>query len=142
MEKVIQIFWQQQPSRGDNTTTGTTTIKFRQNNIIEGTALSHAEGSDEIIINETGIYQVSYQLFGAQEVTGTFNFNAVLSVNNQSLDDTFNQSPVIRNSTSNRMTLTSTVILRLQQGDVLKLNGVSIEDIIYDNARIDIEKIG
>lgn len=40
------------------------------------------------------------------------------------------------------MTLTSTVILRLQQGDVLKLNGVSIEDIIYDNARIDIEKIG
>lgn len=142
MEKVIQIFWQQQPSRGDNTTTGTTTIKFSQNNIIEGTALSHAEGSDEIIINETGIYQVSYQLFGAQEVTGTFNFNAVLSVNNQSLDDTFNQSPVIRNSTSNRMTLTSTVILRLQQGDVLKLNGVSIEDIIYDNARIDIEKIG
>ena len=142
MEKVIQIFWQQQPSRGDNTTTGTTTIKFSQNNIIEGTALSHAEGSDEIIINETGIYQVSYQLFGAQEVTGTFNFNAVLLVNNQSLNDTFNQSPVIRNSTSNRMTLTSTVILRLQQGDVLKLNGVSIEDIIYDNARIDIEKIG
>lgn len=142
MKKEIQIFWQQQPSRGDNTTTGTTTIKFSQNNIIEGTALSHAEGSDEIIINETGIYQVSYQLFGVQNVTGTFNFNAVLLVNNQSLNDTFNQSPVIRNSTSNRMTLTSTVILRLQQGDVLKLNGVSIEDIIYDNARIDIEKIG
>ncbi len=127
---------------GDNTTLGTTTIRFSQNQIIEGTALSHQEGSDEININETGIYQISYQLFGVQDVTGTFNFNAILSVNNQALEDTFNESPVIRNSTSNRMTLTSTVILRLEAGDILKLNGVSIEDIRYDNARIDIEKIG
>ena len=127
---------------GDNVTLGTTTIKFSQNEIIEGTAISHEEGSDEININETGIYQISYQLFGVQVVTGTFNFNAVLLVNNQPLNDTFNQSPVIRNSTSNRMTLTSTVILRLQAGDILKLEGVSIEDIRYDNARIDIEKIG
>ena len=126
----------------DNNTLGTTTIKFSQNNIIEGTAISHTEGSDEININETGIYQISYQLFGVQEVTGTFNFNAILSVNNQPLNDTFNESPVIRNSTSNRMTLTSTVILQLQAGDILKLNGVSIEDISYQNARIDIEKIG
>lgn len=127
---------------GDNTTLGTTTIKFSQNNILEGTAINHTEGSDEININETGIYQVSYQLFGVQDVTGTFNFNAILSINNQPLQDTFNESPVIRNSTSNRMTLTSTVILRLQAGDILKLNGVSIEDIMYENARIDIEKIG
>ena len=81
-------------------------------------------------------------MFGVQDVTGTINYNAILSVNNQTLEDAFNQSPVIRNSTSNRMTLTSTVILKLQAGDVLKLNGVSIEDIRYDNARIDIEKIG
>lgn len=127
---------------GDNTTVGTTTIKFSENNIVEGTAISHTEGSDEININETGIYQVSYQLFGVQDVTGTFNFNAVLLVNNTPLNDTFNQSPVIRNSTSNRMTLTSTVILRLEAGDVLKLEGVSIEDITYEDARIDIEKIG
>ena len=127
---------------GDNTQLGTTTIRFSQNNIVEGTAISHVEGSDEININETGIYQVSYQLYGVQDVTGTFNFNAILSVNNQPLQDTFNESPVIRNSTSNRMTLTSTVILSLQAGDILKLNGVSIEDIRYDNARIDIEKIG
>lgn len=127
---------------GDNTTIGTTSIRFSQNNIIEGNAISHTEGSDEIQINETGIYQVSYQLYGVQNVTGTFNFNAILSVNNEPLQDTFNESPVIRNSTSNRMTLTSTVILRLQTGDILKLNGVSIEDIVYENARIDIEKIG
>lgn len=127
---------------GDNTTLGTTTIRFSQNNIVEGMAISHQVGSDEININENGIYQVSYQLFGVQSVTGTFNFNAVLLVNDQALEDTFNQSPVIRNSASNRMTLTSTVILRLQAGDTLKLNGVSIEDIRYDNACIDIEKIG
>lgn len=127
---------------GDNTTLGTTTIRFSQNNIVEGMAISHQVGSDEININENGIYQVSYQLFGVQSVTGTFNFNAVLLVNDHALEDTFNQSPVIRNSASNRMTLTSTVILRLQAGDTLKLNGVSIEDIRYDNARIDIEKIG
>ena len=127
---------------GDNPQIGTTSIKFSQNSIVEGTALSHTEGSDEIQVNETGIYQVSYQLYGVQDVTGTFNFNAILSVNNQPLQDTFNESPVIRNSTSNRMTLTSTVILQLQAGDILKLNGVSIEDISYNNARIDIEKIG
>ena len=120
---------------------GTTTIKFSQNDILVGNALSHTPGSDEILINQTGIYQVSYQLFGVQNVTGTFNFNSILSVNNNPLQDTFNESPVIRNSTSNRMTLTSTVILRLEAGDILKLNGVSIEDIRYDNARIDIEKI-
>lgn len=139
--KKRQTYQLQQQNSGDNTTPGTTTIKFSQNNIIEGTAITHTEGSDEININESGIYQVSYQLFGVQDVTGTFNFNAILSVNNQGLQDTFNESPVIRNSTSNRMTLTSTVILRLQAGDILKLNGVSIEDIMYDNARIDIEKI-
>ena len=139
--KKRQTYQLQQQNGGDNTTSGTTTIKFSQNNIIEGTAITHTEGSDEININESGIYQVSYQLFGVQDVTGTFNFNAILSVNNQALQDTFNESPVIRNSTSNRMTLTSTVILRLQAGDILKLNGVSIEDIMYDNARIDIEKI-
>ncbi len=127
---------------GDNTTLGTTSIKFSENNIVEGTAISHVAGSDEININDTGIYQVSYQLFGVQDVTGTFNFNAVLLVNDVAQNDTFNQSPVIRNSTENRMTLTSTVILRLNSGDTLKLEGVSIEDIRYDNARIDIEKIG
>ena len=128
--------------QGDNTQQGTTTIKFSQNDIVVGNALTHEEGSDAITINETGIYQISYQLFGVQDVTGTFNFNAVLLVNNTPLNDTFNQSPVIRNSTSNRMTLTSTVILRLNAGDILKLQGVSIEDITYQNARIDIEKIG
>ena len=127
---------------GDNETQGTTTIRFSRNNIVEGNALSHEEGSDEININENGIYQVSYQLYGFQESTGTFNFNAILLLNNQALQDTFNESPVIRNSTSNRMTLTSTVILRLQAGDILKLSGVSIENITYQNARIDIEKIG
>ena len=126
---------------GDNTTTGTTSIKFSQNQIVEGTALSHTDGSDEININETGIYQISYQLYGVQTGTGTFNFNAVLGVNNNSVQNTFNESAVIRNTTSNRETLTSTVILKLQAGDVLKLNGVSIEDIVYENARIDIEKI-
>lgn len=127
---------------GDNTTLGTTTIRFSQNEIVEGTAISHQDGSDEININENGIYQISYQLFGVQNVSGTFNFNAVLLVNGEAITDTFNQSPVIRNSPSNRMTLTSTVILRLEAGDILQLNGVSIEDIRYDNARIDIEKIG
>ena len=121
---------------------GTTTIKFSENKIEEGNALTHQAGSDEININETGIYQISYQLYGVQEVTGTFNFNAILLVNDNAIQDTFNESSVIRNSTENRMTLTSTVILRLQEGDILKLSGVSIEDIIYNNARIDIEKIG
>lgn len=127
---------------GDNTTLGTTDIKFSRNEIVEGTALSHEEGSSIININEAGIYQISYQLYGVQDTTGTFNFNAVLLVNNTALNDTFNQSPVIRNSTSNRMTLTSTVILRLNSGDTLQLQGVSLEDIEYENARIDIEKIG
>ena len=127
---------------GDNTTLGTTTINFSINNIVEGTALSHEEGTSIININKTGIYQISYQLYGVQDTTGTFNFNAVLLLNGTALNDTFNQSPVIRNSTENRMTLTSAVILRLNEGDKLELQGVSIEDIRYDNARIDIEKIG
>ena len=42
---------------------------------------------------------------------------------------------------NNRLTLTSTVILRLNAGDTLKLAGVSIEDITYEKARMDIEKI-
>ena len=62
-------------------------------------------------------------------------------MNDQTIEDTFNEGPVIEDLVNNRLTLTSTVILRLEAGDVLKLQGVSIEDILYNRARIDIEKI-
>lgn len=127
---------------GDNTEIGNARIKFSQNDVLEGNAISHQEGSQDIIINENGIYQISYQLFGTQDAITTFNFNAILIVNNQAINSTFNESSVLRENVSNRMTLTSTVILRLNAGDVLNLGGVSIEDITYPNARIDIEKIG
>ena len=126
----------------DNPEVGNATIKFSENRIVEGTAISHEEGSDEIQINESGIYQISYQLFGERETIGTFNFNAVILVNNEVLlDDTINESPILRDNVANRMTLTSTIFLRLQEGDIVKLGGLSIEDIIYTRARIDIEKI-
>lgn len=127
--------------QGDNTQLGTTTIRFSQNDIVVGNALTHEEGSDTISINETGIYQISYQLFGIKEGAGSFNFNAVLLVNDIPVDSTFNDGPVLEDLVNNRITLTSTVILRLNVGDTLKLAGVSIEDITYEKARIDIEKI-
>ena len=126
---------------GDNTQLGTTTIKFSQNEIIEGDALTHLEGSDTISVSETGIYQISYQLFGIKEGAGSFNFNAALLVNDMIIESTFNDGPVLEDLVNNRITLTSTVILRLNSGDTLKLLGVSIEDIEYQKARIDIEKI-
>ena len=67
--------------------------------------------------------------------------NAILLVNQQALESTFQEGPVIRDIVNNRMTLTSTVILKLNAGDILKLQGVSIEDITYSRARIDIEQI-
>lgn len=126
---------------GNNTQLGTTTIRFSQNDIVVGNALTHEEGSDTIAINEAGIYQISYQLFGIKEGAGSFNFNAVLLVNDASVDTTFNDGPVLEDIVNNRLTLTSTVILRLNAGDTLKLAGVSIEDITYEKARMDIEKI-
>ena len=127
---------------GDNTDVGNSIINFSMNEIVLGNALSHAEGSEDILINETGIYQISYQLDGVGQLIGTFNFNAILLVNDTPLEDTLNEGPVIREDFSNRMTLTSTVILRLNSGDVLNLGGISLEDVIYERARIDIEKIG
>lgn len=126
---------------GDNTTLGTTTIKFSQNDIVIGNALAHQEGSDTISVQETGIYQISYQLFGIKQGAGSFNFNAALFVNDAVVDSTFNDGPVLEDLVNNRITLTSTVILRLNAGDTLKLAGISIEDIVYEKARIDIEKI-
>ena len=116
-------------------------IKFSQNEIIEGDALTHLEGSDTISVSETGIYQISYQLFGIKEGAGSFNFNAALLVNDMIIESTFNDGPVLEDLVNNRITLTSTVILRLNTGDTLKLAGISIEDIEYQKARIDIEKI-
>ena len=94
------------------------------------------------MINENGIFQISYQLTGVGDEIGRFNFNAILSVNATPLEDTLNEGLVI-NSTifNNRQTLTATVILRLNAGDILQLNGLSQENITYTNARIDIEKI-
>ena len=127
---------------GDNTEIGNAIIKFSQNEIVEGTAISHQNGSSEIKINESGIYQISYQLFGISNTNGTFNFNAVILLNGTPLDDTLNSSPVLKeNIVNNRMTLTSTVILRLNAGDIIQLGAVSLEDISYTSARIDIEKI-
>ena len=128
---------------GDNTEIGNAIIKFSQNEIVEGTAISHQNGSSEIKINETGIYQISYQLFGISNTNGTFNFSAVILLNGTPLDHTLNSSPVLKeNIVNNRMTLTSTVILRLNAGDIIQLGAVSLEDISYTSARIDIEKIG
>ena len=126
---------------GDNPEIGVTSIKFSKNNIVIGNAINHTPGSDEISINEDGIYQISYQLYGKRETIGTFNFAAVLLINGNEVTDTFNESPILRDNVVNRMTITSTVILKLNSGDILKLQGVSIEDITYTNARIDIEKI-
>ena len=126
---------------GDNTQLGTTTIKFSQNELTIGNALTHEQGSDAINVNKSGIYQISYQLFGIKEGRGSFNFNSALIVNDNVIDSTFNDGPVIEDLVNNRNTLTSTVILQLSEGDVLKLGGISIEDISYEKARIDIEKI-
>lgn len=126
---------------GDNPEVGTTTIKFSQNDIVLGNALSHTVDSDEININESGVYQISYQLYGTSENLGTFNLNCVLLVNNTAVENTFNEGPILRQNTENRITLTGTVILKLNAGDKLKLQAVTIEDITYPRARIDIEKI-
>ena len=125
----------------DNPEIGTTSIKFSKNEIEEGNALSHVQGSDEILINENGIYQISYQLYGLSKTLNTFNFNAVILVNNTAIENTFNESPILRQNTENRMTLSGTVFLRLHAGDILKLQAVTIEDINYPRARMDIEKI-
>lgn len=126
---------------GDNTQIGETLIKFSTNEIIEGNAITHEEGSDSFIINESGIYQISYQLFGENQTLGTFNFNAVIIKNDGEIIETINESPILRDNVANRMTLTSTVVLRLQAGDVIKLAGLSIENIVYERARVDIVKL-
>ncbi len=70
---------------------------------------------------------------------GTFNFDAILLVNSVPLIETLNEGAVIESDISNnRYTLTSTVLLQLNSGDVLQLGGLSLEDIEYTNARIDI----
>jgi len=120
---------------------GNTSIVFSENELVLGTALSHMPGSDVININENGVYQISYQLYGSKSGSGSFNFNCVLLVNNNPVESTFNEGPVLEDVVNNRQTLTSTVILRLNAGDNLKLFGTSIEDISYQRARIDIEKI-
>ncbi len=125
----------------DNPGVGTTNIKFSQNDIVIGNALSHENGEDTININENGVYQISYQLYGQNENLVTFKFNAVLLVNNNPLENTFNEGPILRQNTENRMTLSGTVILKLNAGDTLKLQAVTIEDINFPRARMDIEKI-
>ena len=129
-------------TNGDNTQIGNSIIKFSQNKIVEGNALSHTPGSSEILINRDGIYQISYQLTGVSQGIGTFNFNAILIVNNVPINETLNEGAVIDSDIiNNRYTLTSTVILRLNAGDVLELSGLSLEDVEYTNARIDIESL-
>ena len=127
--------------KGDNTEVGDVIIKYSKNNIVEGNAISHQEGSSEFIINETGIYQISYQLYGVNNTSDPFNFNAVILLNNSPLNSTLNSSPVLKDNVNNRMTLTSTVILSLNAGDVIQLGGLSLESIMHESSRIDIVKI-
>ena len=126
----------------DNAGEGNVIINFGTNEIVEGSALAHNPGSNEILINENGIYQISYQLTGVDQGSGRFNFNASLIVNGIPVTNTLNEGPVLSEDiVNNRYTLTSTVILRLNEGDILQLGGLSLEDVAYPNARIDIEKI-
>lgn len=128
---------------GDNTGTVDVIINFSENQIVEGNAISHDLGSSEIKINEDDIYQISYQLDGVDQGSKRLNFNAILLVNSIPQFDTLNDGPVlIEDITNNRYTITGTVILKLNAGDILQLEGLSQEETIYPNARIDIEKIG
>ena len=127
---------------GDNTGEGNIIVNFGTNEITVGNALSHTNGSNEIIINENGIYQISYQLTGVNQGNERFNFNSVILVNGIPLNSTLNEGAVLSEDIiNNRYTLTSTVILNLNANDILQLGGLSLEDITYPNARIDIEKI-
>lgn len=127
---------------GDNTGEGNIIVNFGTNEITEGNALSHTNGSNEILINENGIYQISYQLTGVNQGNERFNFNSVILVNGIPLNSTLNEGAVLSEDIiNNRYTLTSTVILKLNANDILQLGGLSLEDITYPNARIDIEKI-
>ena len=62
-------------TNNDNTGKGNVIINFGTNEIAEGSAISHAPGSSEILINENGIYQISYSLNGVDQGSGRFNFN-------------------------------------------------------------------
>ena len=53
---------------GDNSQIGDAIISFSRNDIQIGNAITHEPGSNSIIINETGIYQISYQLYGINNV--------------------------------------------------------------------------
>lgn len=128
---------------GDNTAVGNAIINFSENQIEEGDAISHTPGTSEIMINDDGIYQISYQLTGVDQTVSRFNFNAILLVNGVPQQDTLNEGAVLTEDiVNNRYTLTATVILRLSAGDTLQLGALSLEDVTYPNARIDIEKIG
>ena len=120
---------------------GFSPINFYANTIKVGNDITHEEGSTDFILNSPGIYQISYQIFGERQTFGTYNFNAVILVNGVVLDDTQNETPILKDNVINRMTKTSTVILRLNAGDTLQLGTITVEDIIFDRARIDIEKI-
>lgn len=64
-------------------------------------------------------------------------------MNNMPLTETLNEGAVLSETiVNNRYTLTSTVILKLSVGDILQLGTLSLENVTYPNARIDIEKIG
>ena len=67
--------------------------------------------------------------------------NVIILKNGATINETLNSSPVLTNDINNRYTLTSTVILSLNAGDVIQLGGTSLEDILYTDARMDIEKI-
>ena len=125
---------------GDNTGLGDVIINFSQNQIVEGDAISHQDGTSEFKINQDGIYQISYQLYGVKSISGTFNFNAVILVNGIPLNETLNSSPVLKDEVNNRMTLTSTIILQLNAGDTVQLGGLSLEEVQYTNAYIGMEQ--
>lgn len=125
----------------DTTQIGSTIISFDSNEIQIGDAITHVEGNSVININEDGVYQISYQLYGTRSTVGIFNFSAVILINNQALEITLNEGPILLDQVENRMTLTGIVFLELQEGDTLQLGAVSVENIRYPRARLDIEKI-
>ena len=88
---------------GDNTQEGNAIINFGQNQIVEGDALSHTPGSSEILINRDGIYQISYQLTGVAQNTGTFNFNAIILVNGTPINETLNEGSVLDSDIINKI---------------------------------------
>ncbi len=112
-------------------------VVFNRNRVLSGTAISHAEGSSQISLNQPGVYQISYNVTVEASVIPPTEIVVWLELDGAKIagSESYTPSVFMKNQT-----VSASVIVTVNTPSIIELVNQST-GVIYTNANIVVVKL-